>query len=216
MTDAKPLILLPGMMADNRLLAAQQSAFSNVIVPSWPEHHSSDTIVSFAERMAGTLRPIGPCVVGGVSFGGIVALELARHLDSSGCILISSIRSPREMPFRLRILRPMGFLPQPAFNALAFAAAGLFRSSMRRGAKRRSNQMLASPFFSWATRATLRWRGCEPGVPIAQIHGDSDLTFPVGLTRPDQVVDDAGHMLVATHSEIVNEFIHQFVASRGL
>lgn len=213
MADAKPLILLPGMMADHRLLAEQQAAFPNLIIPPWPEHHPSDTIASFAEKIADPLRPIGPCVVGGVSFGGIVALELARHLNSPGCILISSISSPREMPFRFRILRPIGFLPEPAFNATTFAITRLFRSSMRRGVKRRSDQMLASPFFSWATRAILRWKGCDPAIPIAQIHGDSDLTFPIGLTQPDHVVKGAGHMLVATHSDIVNEFIKQFVAS---
>jgi pimeloyl-ACP methyl ester carboxylesterase len=216
MTDAKPLILLPGMMADHRLLAAQQSAFPNLVVPHWPAHHSSDTLATFAERIAETIRPIGQCAVGGVSFGGIVALELARHLDSSGCILISSIRSPREMPFRFRILRPIGLLPQPAFNALASSATGLFSSSMGRGAKRRSDQMLTSPFFSWAARTTLRWKGCDPGVPIAQIHGEADRTFPVERTRPDHVVSGAGHMLVATHSVVVNEFIRRFQASCDL
>ncbi len=213
MTDAKPLILLPGMMADHRLLADQQDSFPNLIVPPLPEHHPSDTIASYAEKIADTLRPIGPCVVGGVSFGGIVALELARHLDSPGCILISSIRSPRELPFRFRVLRPISFLPQSAFNALTFGIAGLVRPLMRRGVQRRSDQMLASPFFSWATRATLCWKGCDPAIPIGQIHGDADLTFPIELTQPDEAVTGAGHMLVATHSDIVNEFIQQFVAS---
>ena len=212
MTDAKPLILLPGMMADHRLLAAQQAEFPNLLVPSWPQHFPSDTIDTFAERLADTIRPVGQCVVGGVSFGGIVALELARHLDSLGCILISSIRSPAELPLHIRVLRPAGLLPQPAFNALTFAATRAFGRSTKRGAQRRTNRMLASPFFSWATRATLRWKGCNPGVPISQIHGDCDRTFPVELTVPDQVVIGAGHMLVATHSDLVNDFIRRFQA----
>ena len=214
MPDAKPLILLPGMMADHRLLASQQTAFPNLVVPAWPEHRPSDTIGNFAERLADTLRPIGPCFVGGVSFGGVVALELARHLDSLGCILISSVRSSGELPLRFRLCRGAGFLSQSAFDTVTSVAVRSFRPSMPRAARRRSDRLLSSPFFCWATRAMLRWTACDPGVPIAQIHGDADLTFPVERTQPDQIVDRAGHMLVSTHSEIVNQFISQFIASR--
>lgn len=117
MINSPPLVLLPGMMADHRLLVAQQAAFPQLLIPSWPRFEPTDTLATFAERLAHEIGPIGPCFVGGVSFGGAVALELTRHLDALGCILISSVRSFSELPLRYRICRPAGFLNQSVFDA---------------------------------------------------------------------------------------------------
>lgn len=215
MIHSPPLILLPGMMADHRLLAAQQAAFPQLRIPCWPRFEPADSLATFAERIAQEIGPIGPCFVGGVSFGGAVAIELTRHLDALGCILISSVRSFSELPLRYRICRPAGFLNQSVFDAALRIGGRLVRPSIPRAAVRRMERMESSPFFRWATRAVLQWNPSLCNVPIAQIHGSRDRTFPVDKTQPNQIVENAGHMLVMTHPQIVNEFIAGFVAQSG-
>jgi pimeloyl-ACP methyl ester carboxylesterase len=69
-------------------------------------------------------------------------------------------------------------------------------------------------FLRWATRAVLRW---EPGppldVPIFQIHGRRDHVLPVAHTRPDVIVEGAGHVLSLTHPADVNEFLRTRMAA---
>jgi pimeloyl-ACP methyl ester carboxylesterase len=92
------VVLLPGMAADERLFEPQRRAFPNLIVPPWIEPEPCEPLAAYARRMAARLNSSDLLLIGGVSFGGIVALEMADHLGLAECVLISSIRSPAEMP----------------------------------------------------------------------------------------------------------------------
>lgn len=46
-------------------------------------------------------------IIGGASFGGIVALHLAKHLNPLAVLLIGSIQSPSELPRYARAARPL-------------------------------------------------------------------------------------------------------------
>jgi hypothetical protein len=101
------VVLLPGMAADERLFEPQRRSFPGLIVPPWIEPEPCEPLASYARRIAARLNSSDLLLIGGVSFGGIVALEMADHLGLAECVLISSIRSPAEMPWQLRVLRPL-------------------------------------------------------------------------------------------------------------
>ncbi len=54
--------------------------------------------------LAATIDTSLPFAIGGASFGGMVALELARHLRPTAVILIASCRSPLSLPPHYRQL----------------------------------------------------------------------------------------------------------------
>ena len=103
---APPLILLPGLGATSEIFAPQRLAFPNLQTPEWPDPGKNETLAAYASRMAARIDPGVSCVVGGISFGGILATELCRHLDASHCALISTVRHPKYMP----LLRTLGIL----------------------------------------------------------------------------------------------------------
>lgn len=74
---ALPLLLLPGMMCDARLFAPQVAAFGaarEVIVPEIGGHDST------AALAAAVLADAPPCfALGGLSMGGILAMEVLRQ-----------------------------------------------------------------------------------------------------------------------------------------
>src|SRR3954470_18150998 len=106
---SSPLILLSGMGADDRVFAPQREAFPQLMVPGWIAPESTDeSLPSYAKRLAKRIDPGEPCFIGGASFGGFVALEMARHLQAKACFLIGSVRSPAELPWRIRMLRGLG------------------------------------------------------------------------------------------------------------
>ena len=100
-----PLILLSGMGADERVFAPQLRAFGQLVVPNWIEAKPEESLASYAARLAAAVDPKRPCFVGGASFGGFVAMEMARRLDAMAVFLIGSARSPAELPLRVRALR---------------------------------------------------------------------------------------------------------------
>ena len=210
-----PLILLSGMAADGSLFTPQREAFPHLIAPAWIDALPQESLRAYAARLAGTLDPGRPCIVGGASFGGIVALEMATHLQATACVLISSVRSPLEMPWWYRLFRPAALMSPSRLGWAAGHAAEISSPSLPRSTVRRL-QHLSRPraeFLRWATWAVLRWQP-SPGVQnvrVLQIHGNADRTFPIRFTRPDVVVAGGGHLLTLTHPKIVNEFLHRAV-----
>ena len=95
-----PLILLPGMAADGRLFRHQRAALPCIRTPDWIEPRDCEPLADYAQRFAQAITPGGRCFVGGASFGGIVALEMAAHLQAEACFLVASVRSDRELPWR--------------------------------------------------------------------------------------------------------------------
>jgi len=162
------------------------------------------------------MDPGRPCFVGGASFGGMVALEMASCLQTMGRFLISSLRSPLELPWRWRMLWPIGKLGPDFLGLSADIGARVAAPALPRDTVRRLGH-LARPeakFLRWACCAVLNWRPvpAAPASPLYQIHGESDRTLPAELTRPDVIVPAGGHLLPITHPEVVNEFLRTGMA----
>jgi pimeloyl-ACP methyl ester carboxylesterase len=206
-----PMVLLPGMAADERLFEPQRRAFPGLIVPSWIAPARRESLPSYARRMAFAIRFANPSFIGGVSFGGIVALEMASHLGLAECVMISSIRSPAEMPWRLRVLRPLASIGPERLGSTAGWAARWLPPFMPRVTARRLGRLAApqSAFLRWACWAVLRWQPTPAArqVRVVQIHGSADRTFPLWYTHPDEIVAGGGHLLTLTHPLEVNRFL---------
>ncbi len=216
-----PLILFSGLGADERVFANQQREFPQLIVPPWRPPQRGDTLTTYCQRLAGELSLSGPVIVGGISFGGIVASEFARHVDARCCLLISSLRSPRQLPRRIR-----------AVGTLRFALDGIpFRPIQNvLGRIGRSERLPISPLVKqvllqladadprvvrWSIRQIFRFTEPPLTIPIHRIHGDRDPIFPLRYVQSDKVVCGGGHLLPQTHAGQINEFLRRAIATHG-
>jgi len=160
---AKRLFLLPGVGADERLFDEQRSCAADLHVIEWIAPVAPDEpLIDYAQRLAATIDTSRPFVIGGASFGGMVALEVARHVQPDAVMLIGSCRSPSLLPSSYRFLRAGSDLVPDALFGRTFAAAPLIAS--RFGARSREHRHLFSgmlrqtppSFVRWAARAITR------------------------------------------------------------
>src|SRR5213076_2537842 len=88
--EAPRLVLFPGLGADGRLFEPQREAFPHLKVPQWLEPRLRESLSEYGRRMAeGVVEEPGvPVYLGGASFGGAVALEVARHVRPRAVFLI--------------------------------------------------------------------------------------------------------------------------------
>jgi len=107
MSAGTPVILLHGLVADDRLFQPQRAAIPSLITPRCIPPRPSESLNAYARRLADRLDPGRTCFVGGVSFGGAVALEMAVHLRAQACFLIGSVRRRSELPWYFRFFQPM-------------------------------------------------------------------------------------------------------------
>ena len=212
-----PLFLLPGMGADERLFRPQLAAFPNAVVPAWLPPQRRESMAEYSRRFAAVIDPGRPCFVGGASFGGFVALEMAPHLKALGCFLIGSARGPGDLPARIRVLRPFG----PAIGALPFNFLGAVAWTAGQTIGRVSHPLTRSflrqlqdadsEFLRWGTRAALTWVPSPEtqAVRVYQIHGQCDRVLPAGRSRAEAILPGAGHLISLTHGPAVNDFLRR-------
>jgi pimeloyl-ACP methyl ester carboxylesterase len=223
-TDQPPLILLPGVGTDDRLFQAQRSIFPQLTVPRWIEPRRNETLADYGRRLAEQVDPGRECFVGGASLGGMVALEMARHLDTRACFLISSVRSRRELPWKYRWLVPLASALPGVCTDLAGLGARVALACTRRfrrpGGQESPLEYIASEqgrFLRWAGVAMLRWNPPADAFdfPILHIHGDADTTLQHHLTTPDRLVSGGRHILPLTHPWQVNQFLQDGLSRYG-
>lgn len=209
-----PIILLPGLNGDARVFGPQAMAFPSMTIGRWIPPTGSEGLADYAKRLARVLDPGRPCVVGGVSFGGIVAMEIARHLQARACVLIASSRDVDGMPAVVRLLRPIASVIPPPALASAIrcgwaSAAPIVPACGRRVARLTTDEMT---FRRWAIQSLITWRGASrPNCPVLQIHGQNDDTFAASRSKADLLIPGAGHMLTLAHAAEVNEFLRSAV-----
>jgi pimeloyl-ACP methyl ester carboxylesterase len=209
-----PLFVLSGIGGDARLFDAQR-AVRDIRAINWilPED-SREELSHYAARLARHLSINEPFDLGGSSFGGMIALELACHLAPQHVFLFGSCRSPRAIAPSLRALHrvsaalPDSLLQPPPF--LRPLVARWFGATSAAHVHLFSDMLAASPasFIRWASNAVFSWDGVvELPMPIFHVHGEQDRLIPVGRVRPDHTIAGAGHLLNLTHGDAVNAFI---------
>ena len=225
--DAR-LLLIPGLVADPRLLEPQRRAFGEVLVPlEWIEpRNAREPLKDYAARWVERLRPRWesefagrPVFLGGVSLGGMCALEMARELETAGVFLIGSLRSHADVPIRTQLLDKLG-RAVPNIIGRKLRSVLVYPYAMREGlddvnlklvrevAKEASIEMVR-----WGGHATVGWDFdgdfTPEQRPVFHIHGRDDWFFPLGDMQPDEVVPDGKHLINLTHPLTVNRFLRE-------
>lgn len=212
--ESTPLILFSGLAADANIFVRQKISFPQLVVPKWPTPRPNDTLDSYCDRLADDLRSHGDAIIGGASFGGIVALHVAQRLNPLAVLLIGSARSPAELSRVAKFSRPLKPLVRlipVRFMQLCCAPIGskLARRVIPHLCGLARQFRGADPsVFKWSLARLLDWSS-TPTVdcPVFHIHGDHDFVLPMRYTKPDTVIAGGGHVISLTHPTDVNDFI---------
>lgn len=225
------LILIPGMAVDGRLFEPQREAFPDLEVPAWlaPES-ATESLARYGERMAAAVLKASsrgdsgrPIVVGGLSLGGMIALEMARHLGARAVAQIASCDHPSAVLPLLAACDPIGRVTPTPLLSLGKRVASLFvgRGGLPAEHRRLVVEMLRDidiGFVRWSGRAVMAWPGvADAGAPVHHIHGTRDWVLPMSRLRtpPTQVVEGGAHVLNMSHAREVNEFLGRVLRENG-
>lgn len=214
-SNTLPIYLLPGMTADYPIYSRLTPLLQNTSVVNFIAPRDRESLTDYAERMAGQFPP--QCYIVGVSFGGILALEISRIAKPVGCILISSICNPNELPPWFRVGRVFGGRNcSRALSAVGNLAAFVPRT-IRTKSTMRATKLTGSPgtWHRWATSAVLDWEPENKPIssPLLHIHGDADKTFPIRYTSPNVIVPNGQHALPISHPVETANAIRAFTSA---
>lgn len=208
---------LSGLGADERIFCKLQVPDCTFHFIKWVQPQPGENISTYANRLSVQVEHDHPVLLG-VSFGGMMAIEMAKILPAEKVILISSIKSINELPRWMKIfgkcrfdkmlpskplhtIRPLKAL-RPVQNYFLgtesdeeIAMANLFRDTV-------------DPLYlRWSINQVLNWRNEWQPHPIYHLHGEKDHIFPLKHVRPTHVVPNAGHFMVMNKCKEINAIL---------
>ncbi len=209
-----PIYLLPGMTPGYPVFGKLAPLLPSSTIVNYDAPSLRESIAAYAARIAGSFQDESYVV--GVSFGGIIAQEICRVLEPRGCIVISSIKNPRELPPWFRIMRLLGRSNCERTLRMAGSIALSFPPNIRSRSTMRLTKLAGSAgvWHRWATASVLGWNPpqSEMSTPLLHIHGDADTTFPIRYVKADITVRGGLHALPISHPSQTANAIKDFLS----
>lgn len=212
----KVLYVIPGMGVDKRLFEKQFEHGFKFTVLEWIKPFKEESLEEYAARMITKINRDEPFILAGVSMGGIVAQEIAAILKPEKVIIISSIRSCKELPPHFRLLRkfPLHKLVPSFLYNYTPVVASIIRpvfGQMNAADKKAFREMVkdSDPWFiKWAVDRVINWKRKVNGDNVIQISGTSDFVFPLNfIKRPDYLIQKGSHLMIRTKAAEINKIL---------
>ena len=216
--NERRLFLFSGMGGDARLFREIRVAGIELITPDHVEPKDAEDLVSYATRLVKQydIRPLD--VVGGASFGGMLAAQMTALFPVAGLVLLGSCYHPRSLPQGYRLAERVGRLI-PDFVLGLRSWRPLVRWRFAPVTEHAEECLLA--MAATCSTLTLRrfgamlveWRGVETlSCPKLSVHGAWDRMIPAAQAEADLILSDAGHAFTLTHAKETNAAIEVFLA----
>lgn len=204
---------ISGFGADEKVFKYLDFGSNVVHFLQWTTPKKSETIEEYASQMASLITEPDP-VIAGLSFGGMMAIEIAKQMNTQKIFLISSIKSKSEKPFYMKLgaslhlnewlpLRPYPFLDRIENYNLGI------QTDEERALVRDYRRNLDLAYSDWAIDQILHWDNEWVPDNIVHIHGSNDHIFPIKYVEPDVTVKDGGHFMIMNKAAEINKIIKQ-------
>jgi len=206
--------------------AADEKIFENLSLPSnvntrhvhWIEPLPKETLSHYCQRLCDQIDTSGSFVLIGVSFGGIVSLELNKIIHPKEVIIISSIATKNELTpiFKLfNLVKLQKIVPPqiykwytPVLNWYFGATTQKEKQLLRLYAKSASKN-----YMKWAVNEILNWKNETRASNLFHIHGTRDRIFPHQKTHADIKIAGGSHLMVHNRSEEISNILSDRINS---
>lgn len=149
----------------------------------------------------------------GLSFGGLMAIELSKISKPEFTILISSVERHWELPSLYRWIGKLRFhkvFPASFFIPPMFLANYLFRPKN----KILLHEILSDSdpnFNKWAVDKLLNWQGESKLKKILRIHGANDKLIPLPKDPKIIILQNSSHFMIHNEADEISGIINQFL-----
>lgn len=203
---------ISGLAADKRVFKyIQLPAGCEAVFLDWIAPQKDDTLPSYALRLADRINKDEPFALVGLSFGGMLATEIAKQYKPAVTFLISSVPVSKDLPGYFRMAGKMGLHKIVPVSLLKSSAATKRLFTREKNADKRLLLEIInesdSGLIRWSVDAILNWQNDIVPQPLWHIHGTRDEILPVKFTHPTHTIPKQGHVMVMTCPGIVNDLL---------
>lgn len=209
----KELYIFSGLGADERVFQRLDfSGFSTTFI-KWIIPVDSETIEHYATRLLDQISSAKPILIG-LSFGGLIAVEVAKQIETEKVILIASAKTKQEIPFYYHFVGQLGLhkhLPTRLLKSSNFITNWFFGtgSTFDRQLLKQILHDTDPTFLKWAIDKVVNWTNQTQTKSLFHIHGTNDRILPLSFVKCDVVVENGGHLMTLNKPDELNVIIRQ-------
>ena len=199
-------------------LAASSTIFERIHLPEdqfethlleWFVPNANETLKEYAKKMAEKVKQKNAILVG-VSFGGILVQEMKQFLNPKKVIIISSVKSNKEFPRRMKIAKTTKaykLIPMSLFENLENLTKYAFGSYIKQRVKlyEKFLSVRDKNYLNWAVEQVILWDREEVDNEIIHIQGVDDEVFPIKNIKNFIPVKGGTHIMILSKYKWLNE-----------
>ena len=200
---------MPGM-------AASPKIFEYIHLPkpyklhllSWILPMKEESLSAYAKRMSERVSAVDSVLIG-VSFGGVLVQEMAKHIQVRKVIIVSSIKSRNELPLPIKMARTTNahkLLPTQWINNLDALALFAFGKCIQKRLKLYQKYLSERnpDYLDWSIDTLVHWDQEEADASVIHIHGKKDTVFPMKYLSKPFIAIEGGHAAIITSAQWFN------------
>ncbi|HEV9035666.1 MAG TPA: alpha/beta hydrolase [Puia sp.] len=210
---------ISGLGADHRIFAKLNVPGIDFSPLSWMAPSRHEDIGTYANRMREGVPEDHPVLLG-VSFGGMMAIEMAKKIPGATVIIVSSVSTRSELPLWMRL---GGYLHIDRLSPAAVIKRGAILTRLENhklGVESEEEALLCQEFrdhidgryLNWAIGVILRWRNEWKPASFYHFHGGKDHIFPIRTVTPTHIIGDGGHFMIYNRAEEIGRLLGGILA----
>lgn len=170
-----------------------------------------EKIDNYALRLSAEITEENPVLVG-VSFGGIMVQELAKFLNPRKVIIISSVKSPDELPQRFRFAKftkIYKLFPIKVIENFEDYTKYFLGKTLKKKADlyKKYLYVRSKESLKWSIYNIIKWEQIKPIENIIHIHGSADSVFPIKNIKNAIEIKEGTHIMILTKAKKISKII---------
>lgn len=205
-------------------LAASSTIFERIHLPvdqfeihllEWFIPSEKQSLKEYAKKMAEQVTYDNSVLVG-VSFGGILVQEMKQFLNLKKVIIISSVKSNKEFPRRLKMAKATKaykLIPMSLFENIENLTKYAFGDFVKQRVKlyEKFLSVRDKTYLNWAVEQVVLWDRTEADPEIIHIQGVEDEVFPIKNIKNCIAVNGGKHIMILNKYKWLNENLPKII-----
>lgn len=215
----KTIYLIPGVGANDKIFGNLELGDYEVVHIKWPKHRKDEDIQSYVKKLLPQIKKDTQPILIGMSFGGIVATELAKLVNPHKTVLISTIKTYHERPFKMMFMNSVKFhrlIPGKLVLNFRFWLKVVLGQLNRHDYELIEDmiQEVDIDFNEWAVDQVIHWKNEEVAANTVHIHGTRDWIFPKHYITDCYWIKGGTHFMVVNRAREVSRIIKKELSEK--
>ncbi len=213
----KNIYLFSGLGADHRAFKKLDFSGYNITFIEWIRPLKNENIDEYAKRLLKQIKTENPILIG-LSFGGVMAIEVSKYIKTEKLIIISSIKKRTDTPIYYKWiakLRLHKLVPAKFYKKHNFITYWVFGVQCRED-KETLYQILKDTdarFLKWAMQQMFKWQNTSHIENLTHIHGTKDRILPAKNANPNIIINGGGHLMVLNKADEISHYIKEIISN---